>query len=204
MEKILIQVKMVEKTRCEICDRNFKDQDGLDHHNSSKHPKLPKDSKKTFLFKKIRNWSIFIFILGLLIFLIVSPTVDSIKENSELNFEAPSGPIHWHPQLKIILNGVERGIPPQIGIGPGGHSQTHTHEGNGVIHLESNNPTKKIVTLGYFFDTWNKELSQECIFEYCVDKGELKMSVNGKENFDFDNYFMKDGDKIIIEYNSFS
>lgn len=58
---------MAEKTRCEICDRNFKDIDGLIAHNKAKHPeKIPKE-RKPLPIKKIRNWSIFIVIIGLIV-----------------------------------------------------------------------------------------------------------------------------------------
>lgn len=62
---------MAEKTRCEICDRTFKDAEGLVAHDKAKHPeKIPKE-KKPFPVKKIRNMSIFIIILGLIIVSIV-------------------------------------------------------------------------------------------------------------------------------------
>ena len=66
--------------------------------------------------------------------------------------------------------------------------------------MENNHPTKETVTLGYFFKVWGKTFNKDCIFDYCTDKGTLKMFVNGKENFDFENYFMHDKDEILIEY----
>ncbi len=58
---------MAEKTRCEICDRTFKDAEGLAAHNMAKHSEqIPKD-KKPLPIKKIRNWSILIVIVGLII-----------------------------------------------------------------------------------------------------------------------------------------
>jgi len=192
---------MKTKTRCEVCNKDFKNKEGLDMHNSSKHSQSEGKSLK-INYKKIRNWGIFIIIIGLILFLIAFPIYKSIKENSKLNFDAPKGAIHWHPQITIIIDGVKQIIPGGIGLGSGGHRPTHTHEADGTIHMENNNPSKKTVTLGYFFDTWGKKFNNECIFNYCIDKGELKMSVNGKENFDFDNYFMQNGDKIVIEYTS--
>lgn len=192
---------MAEKTRCEICDRTFKDEEGLFSHNSVKHPKTEKKSSG-INYKKILNWGIFIIVLGLIFFWIFTPIANSIEENAKLNFEAPKGQIHWHPQLTIIINGVTQTIPGGIGLGSGGHSPIHTHEANGVLHMENRNPSKKAVTLGYFFDIWKKKFNQDCIFNYCNDKGKLRMYVNGKENFDFKNYFMRDRDKIIIKYDS--
>ncbi|MEK6868189.1 MAG: hypothetical protein AABX98_05200, partial [Nanoarchaeota archaeon] len=79
-----------------------------------------------------------------------------------------------------------------------------THETNGTLHLENNYPSENNMRLGYFFDLWNKEFSSECIFDYCTDKGTLKMTVNGQENNEFENYIMADGDIIVVEYTSFN
>ena len=58
---------MAERTRCESCNREFKDADGLTAHNKSKHSELVPKEKKSFPIKKIRNWTIFIIIVGLII-----------------------------------------------------------------------------------------------------------------------------------------
>jgi len=112
----------------------------------------------------------------------------------------PNGPIHWHPILKIIIDGKSIEIPD----GVGGHQPIHTHDNTGTLHMESNRPTATTVVLGYFFKVWDKKFSKDCIFDYCTDKGTLKMTVNGKENTDFENYFMREGDNIVIEYKSLS
>ena len=125
----------------------------------------------------------------------------------------PQYPIHWHPKLKIIIKGEEQLVPSGIGINIGNSidygisgmrmSPTHTHESDGTIHLENNKPWQKpeTLTLGYFFGVWGKNFNSLCIFEYCNgESGHLKMTVNGKENFEFDKYIMHDKDEIIIEY----
>ena len=125
----------------------------------------------------------------------------------------PQQPVHWHPKLKIIIKGEEQFIPPNIGISIGNNmdnqisgmrmSPTHTHESDGTIHLENNRPWQKpeTLTLGYFFKVWGKNFNSSCIFEYCNNEnGTLTMTVNGKPNFEFEKYVMRDKDKIIIEY----
>ena len=57
---------MAEKARCEICNRNFKDKEGLEMHNSAKHSKPEKKSIK-INYKKIRNYGIFIVISALVV-----------------------------------------------------------------------------------------------------------------------------------------
>ncbi len=194
---------MAEETRCEICDRTFNNADGLAMHNSAKHPELVKKSRKPLPIKKIRNWGILIVIVLLVIWFIISLirgiNERTVVDESNLNFETPRGAIHWHPRLTIEINGETYPIPANIGIGQA-HMPIHTHETDGILHMENNRPTKKTVTLGYFFEVWGKKLSKDCIFEYCTDKGELKMYVNGEENFESENYFMQDKDDIRIEY----
>ena len=59
---------MAERKRCELCDREFKDADGLAMHNTAKHPELVPKEKKPFPVKKVRNWGIFVVITGLVVF----------------------------------------------------------------------------------------------------------------------------------------
>ena len=58
---------MAEKTRCEICNRNFKNQEGLEMHNKAKHEtnNNSQSSKETkpVSKRKIKKWAIFITIL---------------------------------------------------------------------------------------------------------------------------------------------
>ena len=125
----------------------------------------------------------------------------------------PQQPIHWHPKLKIIIKGQEQIIPSGIGINIGNNidnqvssmrmSPTHTHTGDGVIHMENDMPWQKpeTLTLGYFFKVWGKNFNSSCIFEYCNGQnGNLAMTVNGQPNAEFGNYLMHDKDEILIEY----
>ncbi len=118
----------------------------------------------------------------------------------------PTEPIHWHPMLTIKINGQAQDIPPEIGLGPTVHQPVHTHtddlvNGARLIHLENNRPTTDNMKLGFFFQVWNKKFNKECILDVCNsgDK-KVKFTVNGKENADFENYIMADGDKMVIEY----
>ncbi len=56
------------KTRCEICDRNFKNEEALEMHNAAKHEaNNKKESKPKLNIKKLKNWSIFIAVVLLII-----------------------------------------------------------------------------------------------------------------------------------------
>ncbi len=125
-----------------------------------------------------------------------------------------SAGIHWHPELSIIIKGVKQTIPANIGIGMqyAGYkyydsmmmmADMHTHDASGQIHWEvmKGPVTKDEVVLKAFFGVWGKTFNNSCIFEYCNGpQGTVKMFVNGKENTKFENYQVKDGDKIEIRY----
>ena len=107
--------------------------------------------------------------------------------------------IHWHPELTIMIKGEKQEIPANIGLGVT-HNPVHTHDTDGVIHLEFSSAVRENdVRLGKFFEVWEKQFTSECIFEHCSGpEGTLKMKVNGEENTEFGNYMMHDGDKIEI------
>lgn len=63
------------KTHCDICDRNFKNEEGLEMHNKAKHSSSDEETKKNkkpVNTKKIRNWAILIVILALIVWGFVS------------------------------------------------------------------------------------------------------------------------------------
>jgi len=58
---------MEERVKCVTCDRNFKDEEGLQSHNKAKHPELVSKERKPLNIKKIRNGSLVIVsIVGIL------------------------------------------------------------------------------------------------------------------------------------------
>ena len=155
-----------------------------------------------------------IYIVIFLVILVFGSFFLLFRNSSSQNVNGiPQQPIHWHPKLKIIINGEKQLIPVGIGINIGKSmdyeisgmrmSPTHTHESDGTIHLENNRPWQKpeTLTLGYFFKVWDKNFNSSCIFEYCNNEnGTLTMTINGKPNYEFDKYVMHDKDKIVIEY----
>ena len=109
--------------------------------------------------------------------------------------------IHWHPRLTILIKGEKQEVSANIGIG-GVHQPIHTHDTSGTLHLEVNGlVTKDEIELGRFFQIWGKEFNSTAILDKKNgSEGSVKMSVNGKENKDFENYLMKDKDNIEIRY----
>lgn len=68
---------------------------------------------------------------------------------------------HYHPQLRIIVNGTDVSVPANIGVDPatGAMSAVHTHEGNGTIHIEAGTAGEKF-TLGQVFTQWGVKLTR--------------------------------------------
>ncbi len=133
---------------------------------------------------------IFATILAWFIFSKLStPQTDIIAKNG----------LHWHPNLTINILGETQEIPANVGM-ISQEMPIHTHAKDGVIHLEfAGSVGKDDIKLGKFFQIWGKKFNKDCIFDKCSgSEGQLKMLVNGKENFEFDNYVMRDGNKIEI------
>lgn len=112
--------------------------------------------------------------------------------------------IHWHPRLTILIKGEKEEIPADFGIGAA-HLPIHTHATDnkeGVLHMEmSGLVTKDETKLNKWFKLWGKQFNVNCIFDKCNgSEGTVKMTVNGTENKEFENYLMRDGDRIEIRY----
>lgn len=67
---------------------------------------------------------------------------------------------HYHPQLRIIINGKDVPVPANIGVDPatGAMSALHTHEIDGTIHIEADR-TGEAFTLGQLFIQWGVKLT---------------------------------------------
>jgi len=138
--------------------------------------------------------SVGVFIVGWFIFSKLSSPNSSSGE-----IIAQNG-IHWHTELNINILGQAQDIPAGIGLEKLPHQPLHTHDSDNIIHSEFSRIVRKDdIRLGEFFKIWGKQFNKNCIFDKCLGlEGQLKMLVNGKENNDFENYIMKDGDKIEI------
>ena len=112
--------------------------------------------------------------------------------------------IHWHPRLTILIKREKQEIPADFGLGAL-HSPIHTHAADnkeGILHLEmSGLVTKDETKLGRWFQLWGKDFNSNKLFDKTSGSdGTVKMFVNGKENTEFENYKMRDGDSIEIKY----
>lgn len=115
----------------------------------------------------------------------------SLPPLSEEDIVSKNG-LHIHPKITIFAQGEKKVIPGGIGLGMG-RSSIHTHDKDGIIHVELNGVVRKNnVRLDRFFKVWGKKF---------MSFGEsVTMTVNGKESTELENYQMKDGDKIELRY----
>lgn len=137
-----------------------------------------------------------VVVAGISVFLSKDPSSD-IPEGEIISRTG----IHWHPNLSIYIKDKQQEIPTNFGIGAV-HLPIHTHDSSGTLHLEMNGVvTKDRIKVGSFFRLWGKEFSSTQIFDKKNgEEGVVKMTVNGRENKDFESYLMRDGDKIEIRY----
>lgn len=149
--------------------------------------------------------NIFIGGLILIVLLFGASWWSKSTQSKDPNIIATNG-IHWHPTLEILVKGVKQAIPANLGIGQQYVSKStydssmnmtalHTHDDadQGIIHLEFGGLVKKEDTkLGNLFSLWGKDIN--------TFSEKVTMTVNGAPNTDLGNYEMKDGDKIILNY----
>ncbi len=107
--------------------------------------------------------------------------------------------MHIHPRLRIFVNGQPVPVPANIGISTGCTRPVHTHDSDGVIHVES--PVQYPYTLGDFFAAWGQKFSSTTLVGYNADAThKITMTVNGFVNTQFENYVLRDNDDIVLTY----
>lgn len=126
-----------------------------------------------------------------IVLLIGSTWLSNSLQSSNPDVLARNG-LHWHPLLVIYVKGEKIEIPQDIGLGAT-HRPVHTHEDLPIIHLEfSDIVRREDVMLGEFFKSWERDMRSFGT--------NMRMTVNGKENTEYENYVMHDGDNIELRY----
>jgi hypothetical protein len=92
---------------------------------------------------------------------------------------APAVVYHIHALLSIYQDRQRLALPDSIGRGSGCNYEMHTHDGSGVMHIETN--VAKVFTLGQFFALWGQPLSATAVAGlpgaptfYVIDKEKVK------------------------------
>lgn len=99
--------------------------------------------------------------------------------------------LHIHPSLAITVDGRNEIVPGNVGVVSTCMAEMHTHEADGVIHLESVEPGKTF-TLGQFFAVWGKPMVRE---GYA-----LTATADGEPVADPAGLVLRDGQRILLEY----
>jgi hypothetical protein len=89
---------------------------------------------------------------------------------------------HYHMDLEIYMYGKTSALPagvgivepagsqgPALGTGPSCLYALHTHDGTGIVHIESP-VSNHVYTLGNFFDIWGQPLSKTSFMGNPIDK----------------------------------
>jgi hypothetical protein len=87
---------------------------------------------------------------------------------------------HYHAHLLLLQDGRQVALPAGIGISNAARClySLHTHQADGLIHIESRAPTA--FTLGQFFDIWGHPLSSTQSGPLAVPAGQsLHVFVDG-------------------------
>ncbi|MBI4452394.1 hypothetical protein HY637_03120 [Candidatus Woesearchaeota archaeon] len=124
------------------------------------------------------------------------------KDNKDLMLLSGVGQLrsaHNHADVKVYVNG--KAIDFSQSRYQLAARFIHFEEGIGdLIHIHAIG-----LTIGHLFKSLGMDFDNDCIFfekaGYCGDGNKkLRFYVNGKESNEFDNYVIKDLDKILVSY----
>ena len=90
---------------------------------------------------------------------------------------------HYHPHLRIVIDGQDVPVPGGIGVDPstGAMSALHTHEPDGTLHIEAD-AVGETFTLGQLFTQWGVQLTSTRIGGAAANDGQrLTLLSNGSE-----------------------
>lgn len=106
---------------------------------------------------------------------------------------------HQHALLKVVADGKDVPVPDKIGTYTGGMASLHTHDADGLIHVEAGETYP--FTLGQFMNVWGVKFTKDQLggFKNTADKT-VQVYVNGMIVEDPFTYQLKQKDKIVIGY----
>jgi hypothetical protein len=112
-----------------------------------------------------------------------------------------NSPVHFHPLLKVFVDGKQVPVPAGVGIDPAKDPMQmaglHTHDASGTIHVEGVAGAR----LGQFFAVWGVPLSATQIGPYRSAAGKtVQMWVDGKPSTAIGRLKLADGQRIVISY----
>jgi len=160
----------------------------------TRHRRRPEQKKK-----KLTKWQLIIPVIlggaGVGIALVVNlavagpPPLEQCIPSENMAF-------HYHSKINATLNGEPFIVPTNIGLTPSCVKPLHTHDTDGVIHIEFVKPVR--FTLGNFIKLWGIDLNQYDfkIFAKGTDDPAFR------EVTDYNVLFLEDNTEIKIELTS--
>lgn len=198
---------MSEENTCDKCQKSFSNAEALSMHRKAKHPETnPVEKQPNLIFTKWKIPILIVLILSLGVAVLASGILNANGNAPKtlLNIEGmqfPTGNVHWHADLEASVCGQPYIIPNA----PVVDHLLHTHEDQ-RIHVEGAAATPEQITLGKFIQrlgtTFNaNEFNGKKIGDTCANGETLTKMVflvNGKENTEFENRVIREGDKYTI------
>ena len=120
-------------------------------------------------------------------------TSQANSSNNQPQYDIPcstSENFHTRSRLTIIVDGKELPLPANIGVDQECTREIHTHNEDGIIHIES--AVDRGYTFADFLNVLGITLDQQ---GYTA-----KLTVNGAFNDNDPNFKLEDGQEIILEY----
>ena len=116
------------------------------------------------------------------------------------------GAEHFHPTVRVVVNGRQIAIPDDIGAdAAGGHSPVHMHPGDETVHAEG--LQEGAFTLGQFMQIWGVPFSQTRLGPYRADsRRQVEVLVKRKgekafsESREYEDLQLRDGDEVYVVY----
>ncbi len=148
---------------------------------------------------------LFFALIGILArdFYLSSKTSSAQYQNDHLSvltqcIDEEKATLHYMVMLKIVILGIQYGLPDTIGIEDGCLHPIQVHDGHsGQIHVHYLKPFP--FTLGDIFTTWGIIFNKTQFAAYFIgNRYSMKVIVNGKANNLYENYILKPGDAISI------
>ena len=106
---------------------------------------------------------------------------------------------HVHSHLDVFVDGQKHQVPSKIGIlsSPSCLYWLHTHDTDGIIHVEA--PQPRDFTLGQFLNIWNQTKETDGFFSSVSDMN-VTAYVDGKKIGDYKDIKLESLKEIVIAY----
>ncbi len=131
--------------------------------------------------------------IGMIIFVSILPNTGYVEPSSG------AGPTHIHTTLNVSAGNAKLVVPGDIGMNKlgGGHGNIHTHETDGVIHLES--PIGESFTLAQLLDEWGIGSDESKLCTALAKKSSCSVAVVNKagDTLTLDTVFV-DNDELTL------